>query len=70
MAITSLINNIDKIYAECTENLIKAEALVDFALQNDISEVSLYTLHDVLWAISDFIKNAKQANEALSPLIN
>jgi hypothetical protein len=67
MAVTSLINNNDKIYAECIENLIKAEALIDFALHSDISDVSLHTLHDVLWAISDFIKNAKQANEALSP---
>ncbi len=70
MAIPSLINNNDKIYAECTENLIKAEALIDFALQNDISEASLNTIHDYLWAISDFIKNAKEANEALSYLIN
>lgn len=69
MALTSLINNNDKIYAECNENLIKAEALIDLALQSDISEVSLHTLHDALWAISDFIKNAKQANEALSNLI-
>ena len=55
---------------ECIENLIKAEALIDFALQNDISEASLHTIHDYLWAISDFIKQAKQALEALDCLIN
>lgn len=70
MAMPSLNNNQDKIYAECTENLIKADALIDFALQNNISEVLLPTIHDYLWALSDFVKQAKQALESLNSLIN
>ncbi len=66
MTMGSLNNNHDKIYAESVENLIKAEALIDFALQNDISEVFQHTIHDYLWALSDFIKQAKQALESLS----
>ena len=69
MTTSSLNNNHNKIYAECTENLIKAEALIDFALQNNISEVSSRIIHDYLWAVSDFIRQAKQAVEALSNLI-
>ena len=70
MATSSVINNNDKIYVECTENLMKAEALINFALQNGISEVSLHTIHDYLWAVSDFIRQAKQSLEALNCLIN
>jgi hypothetical protein len=65
MATPSLINNNDKIYNGCIENLMKAESLINVVLQNDISETSLHTIHDCLWAISDFIKQAKQAVEAL-----
>jgi hypothetical protein len=65
MATPILINNNNKIYAECIENLMKAEALIEVALKNDLSETSLHTIHDCLWAISDFIKKAKQAVETL-----
>ena len=65
MAELSLINNNKKIYAECIENLMKAEALINVALQKDISETALHTTHDFLWAVSDLIKQAKQSVEAL-----
>ena len=66
MAIPSLNNNLNKIYAECLENLIKAEALIDFALHNNLSEMPTYVIFDYLWGLSDFIKQAKKAHEMLS----
>ena len=69
MAAPILNNNLDKIYAECLENLIKAEALIDFALHNDISETPTHITHDYLWGLSDFIKQAKRACENLNPYI-
>ena len=41
MATPILIKNNDEIYDKCIEDLMKAEALIDFALQNSISEASL-----------------------------
>lgn len=69
MATPILIKNNDEIYDKCIENLMKAEALIDFALQNGISETSPHTIHNYLWAISDLIRQAKQAVEALANLI-
>ena len=66
MATPSLNNNLNKIYAECLENLIKAEALIDFALHTDISETPIHVIYDYLWGLSDFIKQAKKAHEILS----
>ena len=67
MTIPSVNNNLNKIYAECLENLIKAEALIDFALHhNDISETPIHVIYDYLWGLSDFIKQAKKAHEMLS----
>ena len=70
MATPSLNNYRNKIYDECIENLIKAEALIDFVLHNDISEIPLHTIHDYFWVLSDFIKQAKQAHETLGRLFN
>lgn len=70
MTITSLNNNHDKVYAEGLESLMKAEAFIDFALLNDISEIPFQITHDYLWGVSDFIKKAKDAYEALEYLIN
>ena len=65
MAMPILNNNLNKIYAECLENLIKAEALIDFALLNDISEMPICVIFDYLWGLSDFIKQAKKSHENL-----
>lgn len=65
MASCSLNNNLNKIYSECLENLIKAEALIDFALHSDISETPVYVIFDYLWGLGDFIKQAKKAHETL-----
>ena len=70
MTTSSLNNNHDKIYAEAVESLIKADALIDFALHNDISETPPHTLHDFCWVISDLIKQAKSAVETLEGVIN
>ena len=70
MANSSLINNYHKIYAEGLESLIKAEALIDFVLQNNTSEIPEKTIHGYFWVLDDLITQIKCSYEALNCLID
>ena len=49
----------------CLDNLIKADALINFALHSDINDTPADVIFDYLWGLSDFIKQAKKSYEVL-----
>lgn len=70
MTASSLINNYQEIYKQGFESLVKAEALIDFALQSDASEIPSKTLHGYLWIVNDLLNQVKFNYDKLGRLVD